>query len=219
VTQPTGAAAPPEPPVTDGRVLSLSDGVFAFALTLMVLTVAVPTPATVAPADLPAAVRRQWPEFFSYAISFWVVAVFWFAHRRLLRLVVADDAPSGWLNIAFLFAVAFLPYPTDMLGNYGADGFALAFYDGSMVVTSLTLTALSEWVTAHPQLTGGPLSPRVRRYQRLRAATTAGPFLLSLLLVPVSVTAARLCLLLIAIGHLGVQRAAPTRHHHTAATP
>src|SRR5215204_4385331 len=126
--------APPAPPASDGRVLSLSDGVFAFALTLMVLTVTVPTPASVPSADLAAAVRRQWPEFASYAVSFLVVAVFWFAHRRLFRLVVADDGPSGWLNIAFLFAVTFLPYPTDMAGNYGDSRFAIVFYAVSMVV-------------------------------------------------------------------------------------
>jgi uncharacterized membrane protein len=196
-------------------VLSLSDGVFAFALTLMVLTLTVPTPATVAPADLPASVRRQSPEFLSYAISFLVVAVFWFAHRRLFRIVVADDGPSGWLNIAFLFGIAFLPYPTDMWGNYMESAFALAFYDVSMAAVSLTLTVLSEWVTAHPRLTGGPLSPQVRRYQRLRAAATAGPFLLSLLLVPVSLNAARWCLLIVPIGHLGLQRITPRQLRDT----
>ena len=190
-------------------MLSVSDGVFAFALTLMILTVTVPTPATVPTADLAASVRRQWPEFLSYAISFWVVATFWFAHRRLFRLVVADDGVSAWLNMTFLFAITFLPYPTDMAGNYRDSRFALVFYDVSMVVVSLMLTALSEWVTGHPSVTGGPLHPSVRRYERLRAAATAGPFLLSLALVPLGLPIARACWLLTALGYLSLRRVRP----------
>jgi uncharacterized membrane protein len=190
-------------------VLSLSDGVFAFALTLMVLTVSVPTPATVPEPGLAHAVRRQWPEFLSYAISFWVVAAFWFAHRRLYRLVVTDDSPSAWLNTAFLFAVTFLPYPTDMAGNYRDSRFALVFYDISMVIVSLTLTVLSEWITSHPHLTGGPLHPSVRRYQRLRALATAGPFLLSLALAPFGLALARTAWLLSMLGYLGLLRVRP----------
>jgi uncharacterized membrane protein len=201
--------APAPPPASDGRVLSLSDGVFAFALTLMVLTVSVPTPASVPAAELAGEVRRQWPQFASYALSFWVVAVFWFAHRRLFRLVVADDDVSGWLNVAFLFAVAFLPYPTDMAGNYRDSRFSATLYAASMVVVSLALTALSEWVTSHPRLTGGPLDRSVRRYLRLRAAATAGPFLLSLAVLPFGLAPARACWLLVSLGHLALARFRP----------
>ncbi len=208
---PIDAPAPSPPPASDGRVISLSDGVFAFALTLMVLTLAVPTPTTVPTAELPAAVRKQAHEFLSYSISFWVVVTFGFAHRRLFRLVVADDGPSGWLNVLFLFTVTFLPYPTDMTGNYSQSRFAPIFYDGSMLAVSLTLAALSEYVTGHPQLTGGALPPALRRYQRLRVATTAGPFLLSLVIAstPLGLTAARACWLLVALGHLSVRRFRP----------
>src|SRR5262245_17990493 len=105
----------PEPPASDGRVLALSDGVFAFALTLMIVTLDVPKPDDVPAADLVRTVKDQGPAFFSYTVSFWVIGLFWFAHRRMYHRVVADDAGADWLNIAFLFSIAFLPYPTDMV--------------------------------------------------------------------------------------------------------
>jgi uncharacterized membrane protein len=98
-------------PISDGRLISLSDGVFAFAMTLMVITLDVPKPETVSTADLPRAVQQQWPEFLSYGLTFWIIATYWFVHRRFFRQITGEDNAVGWINMLFLFSIVFLPYP------------------------------------------------------------------------------------------------------------
>jgi uncharacterized membrane protein len=176
--------------------------VFAFALTLMVVTLDVPQPHEVTDAALPRTVRGQWPEFLSYGISFLVIGIFWFAHRRLFRQIVADDTISGWLNVLFLFCIAFLPYPTDMQGNFPDSRFALNFYNVWTVITSLALFVLWEYVRRYPRLTGGQVPPSPLGHEVLRESLIAGPFLLSILVSFVSVDAARYCWFLLLPGHL-----------------
>jgi uncharacterized membrane protein len=118
------------------RLIALSDGVFAFSMTLMVLTIDVPKLENVAAADMPRAVLDQWPELFSYAISFLVVGLFWLEHHRLFRYIRRHDAELIWLNICFLLCVSFLPFPTDLAGEYADQPFAVAFYATSMALTS-----------------------------------------------------------------------------------
>jgi uncharacterized membrane protein len=203
---PGDAPATPQAPASDGRVLSLSDGVFAFSLTLMVITLDVPQPSTTPTTELPEKVLSQWPEFIGYTTSFWVTGVYWFVHRALFRRVVADDGVSGWLNLVFLFFVAFLPFPTDMMGNYQDSRFALIFYSSAMVALSLTLFVLWEYIRYRPRLTGGTVSTTTWRHELLRELATAGPFALSIIVSFYSVTLARFCWLLIFPGHMLVPR-------------
>jgi uncharacterized membrane protein len=132
-----GQAGPPiEGETGHERLIALSDGVFAFSMTLMVLTIDVPKLENVAAADMPRAVLDQWPELFSYAISFLVVGLFWLEHHRLFRYIRRHDAELIWLNICFLLCVSFLPFPTDLAGEYADQPFAVAFYATSMALTS-----------------------------------------------------------------------------------
>src|SRR5262249_29605340 len=100
-----------------GRLLALSDGVFAIALTLLVLSlrVDVTTPAS----ELGAALRDVRPELYAYGLSVVVIGAFWLGHHRLYSHVLRVDAPLLWMNIVYLGLVALIPYPTDVLGRYG----------------------------------------------------------------------------------------------------
>src|SRR5215469_7775596 len=68
-----------------GRILALSDGVFAIAITVLVFGIAVPS--TTSASDLPHELLRLWPRYLAYAISFVVIARFWVTHRRAFRLI------------------------------------------------------------------------------------------------------------------------------------
>lgn len=93
-----------------GRILALSDGVFAIALTLLVLEIAVP--ATTSDARLPKALLGLWPRYIAYLLSFVVIARFWVTHRLTFRLIGCGDDTLVWLNLLLLMFVAFLPFPT-----------------------------------------------------------------------------------------------------------
>jgi uncharacterized membrane protein len=73
-----------------GRILSLSDGVFAIAITLLILDIAVP--ATTGDAGLPKALLDLWPRYLAYALSFVVIARFWVTHHLAFRLIGRYDA-------------------------------------------------------------------------------------------------------------------------------
>ena len=73
-----------------GRILALSDGVFAIAITLLTFEIAVP--ATTSNADLAKALLGLWPRYLAYVVSFVVIARFWVTHRQAFRLIARDDA-------------------------------------------------------------------------------------------------------------------------------
>ncbi|MGD9891559.1 MAG: TMEM175 family protein [Dehalococcoidia bacterium] len=188
-------------PISDGRLISLSDGVFAFAMTLMVITLDVPKPDSVTTAELPRAVQRQWPEFLGYGLTFWIIATFWFVHRRFFRQIVAEDVAVGWLNIAFLFCIVFLPYPTDMMGDFEQSRFALIFYATTMIVTSAILSVLWEY-SRRRGLMAKSVVEREHFSARLRSALIPSVMLLSIALSFFSLAAARISWTLILVGEI-----------------
>src|SRR5690349_16791280 len=92
-----------------GRILALSDGVFAIAITLLIIAIAIP--ATTSDAGLSGALLRLWPRYLAYVLSFLVIARFWVTHHLAFQLIARNDATLVWLNLLLLMLVAFLPFP------------------------------------------------------------------------------------------------------------
>jgi TMEM175 potassium channel family protein len=167
-----------------GRILALSDGVFAIATTLLILEIAVP--ATTSDADLPKALLGLWPRYLAYVISFVVIARFWVAHRQAFRLIARDDAVLVYLNLLLLMFVAFLPFPTAVVGQHAGSPAAAILYASSVVLTSLASAAC--WWYASGR--GNLLRPDVGRAQvrALRARSLSSPVFFALTL-PIAVFA------------------------------
>src|SRR5215472_17447501 len=89
------------------RVASLSDGIFSVALTLLVLDLRLPEPATGTLAAMLAALR---PALWSYALTFAVVGAFWIAHHRMLRHIVGYTRALLWINLVFLALITVVPF-------------------------------------------------------------------------------------------------------------
>ena len=113
-------------PGADSRTLALSDGVFAIAMTLLVLSIGMPRPGE--HERLGAVLWDHNGELFSWLLSFVVLGAAWMRHRRLLASVHDVDRTLSWLNLAYLGAAAFLPYPTQVLGEYGSRPAAVGLY-------------------------------------------------------------------------------------------
>lgn len=171
----------------NSRVLALSDGVFAIALTILVLGIGVPKGVP----SVSGAVLDLWPKLLSYAISFVVIAIFWMAHHRVFRDLTGHDGALLWLNVVFLLLIGFLPFPVALLGEYGDQAFAVIFYDLSMIVTSLTLLGLSLYAGAHPQLYHDGRVPADQRAGMHRALVVPVVMSLSILIAGFSALAAQ----------------------------
>jgi uncharacterized membrane protein len=114
--------------MSSARLEAFSDGVLAIIITIMVLDLHAPS------SGGPSALLALWPTFFSYTLSFFVVAVYWLNHHRTFHLVRRVDTGVLWANILFLFCLSFLPFLTHLMSNMALSAFAVALYAGWMLV-------------------------------------------------------------------------------------
>lgn len=128
------------------RLLALSDGVFAFALTLLVVQLMVPTLARGDAGQLGARLLAQAPSYFSYLLSFAVISMYWYQHHRIFRYVRRWDAWLIILNLGVLLFIAVMPFPTAIMGRYGDQTLAVVIYAAVLGSTG-TLTWLM-WLYA-----------------------------------------------------------------------
>src|SRR5947207_11879686 len=93
-----------------GRVEAFSDGVFAIAITLLILTITPPTHG-----ELGHELLRLWPSYVAYIVSFLTIGIIWVNHHAIFRLFAGVDRTMLFLNVLFLMVVAFIPFPTDVV--------------------------------------------------------------------------------------------------------
>jgi uncharacterized membrane protein len=126
------------------RTIALSDGIFAFALTLLVLSISVPAIShDSSSSELWAALKEREGELMSYLISFVVISGFWIRHHKFCGRLKAVDGPFLVINLAYLATIAFIPYPTQLLGDFGNSA-AFAFYAIAISISILASAALNE---------------------------------------------------------------------------
>ena len=127
------------------RIEALTDGVFAVAMTLLVLDIRVPElQQPLATAELPLKLLSLWPKFLSYTISFVILGVYWVGHHVQLSFIRRADRPLLWINILFLLWVALVPFSTALLSEYATTRIAIAIYGANLIAIGLTL-ALHWW--------------------------------------------------------------------------
>jgi uncharacterized membrane protein len=124
------------------RLEAFSDGVFAIAITLLVLEIKVPHSG----APLGGELLRLWPSYFAYAVSFIVIGAIWLNHHVIFDHIVRADHQLLLLNTLHLMFIAFLPFPTavlaDALHNRADEAVATAFYGGTLTVIGLLVIAI-----------------------------------------------------------------------------
>jgi len=166
------------------RILALSDGVFAIALTLLVLNIEVPTiPEDLVAEELPGALLNLWPKYLSYVISFVVIVFFWMSHHSIFGVIKDYDRVLMWLNSLFLMFVAFLPFPTALMGEYGDQQVVVVIYAGSLAVTRLLLSLVWWHVSGKPGLANIDMDPSTMRTIGIRAWAIPLIFLVSIVVV------------------------------------
>lgn len=121
-----------------GRTIAFTDGVFAIAITLLVLSIDVPKGFDGQGFD--DFVSHEWPQFFAYFLSFAVIGRFWVSHHGHFALLGEIDQPLVVMNLVYLAFVCLVPYPTDLLGGYNESSVSVALY--ALVVGMASLLAL-----------------------------------------------------------------------------
>jgi uncharacterized membrane protein len=139
------------------RVEAFSDGVFAIAITLLVLEIGVD------PADfdhLWRALADEWPSYLAYVTSFLTVGGVWLAHHRLFSHLRYVDATLMRLNILLLMFASFLPFPTGLLAeafdaSTAAERAAVVVYGVTAGIIEALIRRSARWAANHPALLEG----------------------------------------------------------------
>jgi uncharacterized membrane protein len=182
------------------RTVALSDGVFAIALTLLVLNITVPTLDSTEHSKLGHVLLTHRSEFVSYAISFAVISIFWIRHHVFFRGLDKIDARLTVINLAYLAFVAFVPYPTRLMGLYGDVPASVVLYAATLGI----LAGLAGLARAHA-LRARLLTPVGLREVEGREHWLFAPviFLVSIPIAFLSPTAAQFVWVLILLPNVG----------------
>jgi uncharacterized membrane protein len=178
------------------RTVALSDGVFAIALTLLVLSLTIPTLRSGHTSLLGNRLLRRHDEFIAYGISFAVIAMLWVRHHLLFRTLRRIDGRVTALNLAYLAFVALLPFPTRVLAVYGEEPSAVVLY----AATGAVLSLLAGLIRRHVRRAGLVYSSRAHEIaDREHWALTPAVFTASIPIAYVNPTAGKLFWLLLLV--------------------
>jgi uncharacterized membrane protein len=172
------------------RLLFLSDGVYAIAVTLLAVELVLPEAAANLHGNaLLESLLEAWPRELAFLTSFVFIANFWVGHNMLFYQVKRFDGGLMWLALVQLLCIAFLPFPTSVIGEHVSDPVAQQFYFGTLLLTGLIMWALWWYMSSGHRLIDLEVSQHdIRRHHLISAG------------VPASV------LLLMGFGELGVGR-------------
>jgi uncharacterized membrane protein len=124
------------------RLEAFSDGVFGFAITLLVLGVQVPILRTVSDPELRVALIQALSQLVPYLTSFATIGIIWLNHHAMFAPVERVEDRTLMLNLLLLLVVTFIPYPTAVLSRYGALPSSAFLYGCTLTALSLTYSVL-----------------------------------------------------------------------------
>ncbi len=137
------------------RIGAFTDGVFAIAITLLVLQLDVPTDLASA-SDLWRELGNQSDDFVAFAISFAVIGRYWFLDHRFMRMIRDFDPRLIGLNLLYLFFIVLIPFTSQLMGEYGSDiSAAVVIYIGNIAFVTLSASLMYRHADAaglvHPE--------------------------------------------------------------------
>jgi uncharacterized membrane protein len=132
--------------VDTGRLEAFSDGVFAIAITLLIIEVGVRDEG----GSLAQRLAEQWPSYVAFVVSFAVIGIIWLNHHHMFKSIRTADHGLFVLNLLLLMAVSFIPFPTKVMGDelhgtFADQRTAALFYGATFVAVSFAFNALWLW--------------------------------------------------------------------------
>ena len=163
------------------RVVLFSDAVFAIAITLLAIDLRVPelSPGQTDDSFL-RALAALWPSVVAFGISFVTIAAFWVGHYRTFRYIVDVDGRLLVINLAFLFSVAILPFPTSIIAREGDLASAAVIYALFVIAIGVLSTLLWLYPAQVAHLVSPGVTPEIARQVTMRASIIPIVFALSI---------------------------------------
>ena len=167
------------------RLLFYADGVYAIATTLLAVELVLPEAAAdLHGRELLDSLIESWPRALAFVTSFLFIANFWVGHNMLFHQIRRFDGGLMWLTLLQLLCIAFLPFPTSVVGEHVSDPVAQQFYLVSLLVNGLMMWAIWWYMSSGHRLVDPDLSPRViRRHHFISSGVPASLVLLMALVV------------------------------------
>jgi uncharacterized membrane protein len=129
--------------ITPERVMTLTDGVVAIAMTLLVLDLNSANYQGSSAGSLWRALIHDDGRFIAFFIAFWVIARFWLIHHRVFRHITRHDDALAGRNFWFLFGISVLPFTTRLLGETNNNPLPVTLFSANLLLVSLALAWLS----------------------------------------------------------------------------
>jgi TMEM175 potassium channel family protein len=137
-----------------GRIVAFTDGVFAIAVTLLVLNFDIPEVPGAAPAQVDDYLKTLGGDVLAYFLTFAVVGRLWLVHHRLFSRLETFDPRLMVLNLAYLSMIVLIPFPAELLGDYGDQRVPVVIY-----ASVLGLAATLNWVMIRHAVRAGLVHP------------------------------------------------------------
>jgi uncharacterized membrane protein len=198
------------------RVEALSDGIFAIAMTLLVLGLTIPD-ATNADSDtLSRLLADDWPKFLSFVKSFLLLAVFWMIHHKDFHSIKRVDEGFVWINFFALMFVVLIPFSTSLEGHFPDNTLATLIFNTNMLAVGVIYYLLWHYATWDYRLVEREVFDENRiRISRQRAMVMPLVALLAIALTFVSPGWSSMAYMLIPLVLVGIERRADSRQQHT----
>lgn len=163
------------------RVLALSDGVFAFAVTLLVLDLIVPTLSPGASSmDLWQGLSNEYLNFFNYILSFFIAGIWWNSHHRNFEQIRDSNTALRMLNLFFLIWIALLPFFTKILDQYHGLQLSVVLYAIDQAAAGIFLALIWLYASRNNRLINKNMSKTAIRFFTLRNVITPIFFIISI---------------------------------------
>ena len=157
------------------RSEALTDGIFAVAMTLLVIELKLPDHGLVHSADeLAGALAALIPKSVSWVLSFFVLALFWIGHHRAFAFVRRTDARLVGLNLVELAAVSLMPFSAALSGEYGGQMLSQVVFSSNMALLGVSALLVLRYIHTHPELGTTPMPLARYRGARLRIVGVIG---------------------------------------------
>jgi uncharacterized membrane protein len=181
------------------RLLTLSDGVLAFAMTLLVLGLEVPSVHDVPERQLVAYLLDSVHSVMGYITSFVLIGTYWLQHYAMFHYITRVDRVLVALNGVFLLSASFVPFPTGLQAVYREDELAMILYASTQIVCGFTLWSLWRYATARHRLVPADIRDRVVTSLGRRILLTPVVGLVAIVVSFINLDSSRLIFLVIPI--------------------
>jgi len=128
------------------RIAALSDGIFAIAMTLLVLNISIPDSELVKQIGLLEALNGQIQEFISYFLSFFLLGIFWIIQHKQMNVIEQTDSTYIWLNILLLLFICLIPFSSSLQSDFINNPISSAIFNGNMLIIGICF--LINWMYA-----------------------------------------------------------------------